>query len=165
MYIGVLLFLIWYFIKNRVKKSLPFRYLLGSFTMIFIRFSELLLDIETLTISFQGIKFPLKKPAFKTQLTRPRNSPNLDLYPKIKSTLHFQSQNDICEVQLVQNTNSAKKQFIINMFKFSTSEPSSNTRSRKDSEIILPSEKFIQKLKYLNSFRPKDLVPPKYTKT
>ena len=88
----------------------------------------------------------------------------MDLFPKIKSTLHFQSQNDICEVQLVQNKNSAMKQFIINMFKFSTSEPSSNTRSRKDSEIILPSEKFIQKLKYLNSFRPKDLVPPKNTK-
>ena len=51
------------------------------------------------------------------------------------------------------------------MLKFSTSETSSNTRSRKDSEKILPSEKFIQNLKYLNSFRPEDLVPPKNTKT
>ena len=57
------------------------------------------------------------------------------------------------------------KQFIINMLKFSTSETSGNTRSRKDSEIILPSEKSIQKLKYLNSFLPSDLVPPINIKT
>ena len=33
------------------------------------------------------------------------------------------------EVQLTQNKNNMKKQFFINMFKFSVSEPSSNTSS------------------------------------
>ena len=35
----------------------------------------------------------------------------------------------IGEVQLTQNKNNMKKQFLINMLKFSVSEPSSNTSS------------------------------------
>ena len=67
----------------------------------------------------------------------------------------------IGEVQLVQNKNKTMKQFLINMFKFSVSEPSSNTSSRRESEITLPNKEVTQIVKYTKtSFLPKDLVPP-----
>ena len=52
----------------------------------------------------------------------------------------------IGEVQLALNKNKTMKQFLINMFKFSVSEPSSNTSSRRESEITLPNKEVAQKV-------------------